>query len=1491
MYHLPQHRLHPNLFHPFLETNMALSTLRLTGVSARIIGCSTALALFSLTPLVAKEPIGSITEMKKKQEAVCLRSAGESVSKGQKPRLATRFAEQAAQSIARRGVSMEAAVAQNYTLAQLSSMSYATMIDNLTAPGMTWENVTDLWSYSASCRTFYSDTYRVQALIDAIQSRAGSFTATDNKGIPTLAEVVRAGFYHGWYHPAELGALNDRNTHNKCLPAIRQAQANPNFSFNNTAGCEVAAAMGLLIANGSCDPGIVRNFQSMLSQFNTNFATWAGDFAKGTAWFNICNGIDADLYNDVRNNGQVDPATLSEWYGQINYFLDEIFNIASKPATLYTTDNDWAIDAAIYYASRAGKFHSTTGRSLQVITDAMNRYGKTPWKYASAQSAQMIHYNYNDTDYYGNKLNWPQIQEEIRTQYLPVTRRFDGGLFTTRFGNAVSLEKMKTLIWAHKETKAQFFRSLGADTPADPKQTSDNSLQIIVYNTPEEYRMNGVAYGLDTNNGGMYIEGDGTFYTYERTPQDSIYSLEELFRHEGVHYLQGRYLVPGEWGYSSLYDGNRLTWIEEGGAEWHAGATRTSGIKNRPTKTAYIPTDLSSRMTIAELIKTGYGSFAFYDYGNNLLDFLYNTGKQDTYLNMASALRANNAANFDSLASGLTSYESAYQNHLTLLLNNSGTFPAPFTAPDYLATHPAKTIATVQSEITAATGLTGVTISTTKDTDWSTFTLRGTYTGTTSAGLLTDWTNMGTKVDGWLNTLSANSWSGYKTLTGYFINYRKDASNRVVYDVVFHGICTDSAVANNKDPKAVISAPATGTPNQAISFSGTGSSDPDGTLSSYSWTFSDGGTATGVAVSKSFTKPGNYTASLTVADNFGATNTATHPIKLEYNTAITAEWESNDTPAEACGPLGSGVAVSATLGGADNKDYFFFDVVAGGDISIAMAMTGTVTCTWQLFHESDLNTNVAYMSDPTTVYTVPANKTGRYYLMPYTFGAGNSYTIKVTGANIKIGGGTTPTAPVISGQPASQTVTAPATATFNVTATGTNLTYQWFKRPSASGTASALSGATAASYTTPATSSTDNGSVFFVEVSSGTLKTSSSNATLTVNTTAAPTITTQPIGRTVTAGSTATFSVVASGNSLTYQWQKAASGSSTFANIAGATASSYTTPATTSTDNGAQFRVVVTNASGSTTSSAASLTVSATATAPTITTQPVGKTVTAGSTATFSVVASGANLTYQWQRRAPGATTYSNITGATASGYTTPATTTADNNAAFRVKVVNSAGSVTSSGATLKVTAGTDTTAPVVSLTAPAAGATVTGTATLSASASDNVGVTKVEFYVGTTLVGTDTTAPYSLAWGSTSFANGTYPMTARAYDAANNVTTSAARSITVTNGTTACTPVSGSLLTVGTNHCVPAGSGTQYLYFVVPSGATSVQITTSGGTGNGDLYASPYAWADTSYYSAYSANSGNTETVVTSIPSGTTYFYVSVVGTQSGMSIRVVTQ
>jgi beta-lactamase superfamily II metal-dependent hydrolase len=136
---------------------------------------------------------------------------------------------------------------------------------------------------------------------------------------------------------------------------------------------------------------------------------------------------------------------------------------------------------------------------------------------------------------------------------------------------------------------------------------------------------------------------------------------------------------------------------------------------------------------------------------------------------------------------------------------------------------------------------------------------------------------------------------------------------------------------------------------------------------------------------------------------------------------------------------------------------------------------------------------------------------------------------------------------------------------------------------------------------------------------------------------------------------------------------------------------------------------------------------------------------------------------------------------------------------------------------------GVDTVPPATSITAPASGATLSGTVSVAASASDNVGVTKVELYLDGTLQSTDTTSPYSWSWNTTTATNGSHSLTSRAYDLANNVGTSAAVSVTVSNGV--AVNIGGWTLTQANSartYAIPAGTTiASHGYVIVARNAT----------------------------------------------------------------------
>ncbi len=176
--------------------------------------------------------------------------------------------------------------------------------------------------------------------------------------------------------------------------------------------------------------------------------------------------------------------------------------------------------------------------------------------------------------------------------------------------------------------------------------------------------------------------------------------------------------------------------------------------------------------------------------------------------------------------------------------------------------------------------------------------------------------------------------------------------------------------------------------------------------------------------------------------------------------------------------------------------------------------------------------------------------------------------------------GNSGTAPAIVSQPASQTVDAGSNVTLSVTASGSPApTYQWLKD------GVAINGATGASLTFLPVK-LGNAGTYAVVVTNSVSSTTSSNAVLTVTTplAAAPVITVQPVSQTVAPGGSVTFSVAATGASLTYQWLKNGTA------IAGATANTLTL-ANLQPSDAAYYTVVVTTSGSPTTSRLAQLVV------------------------------------------------------------------------------------------------------------------------------------------------------------------------------------------------------------------------------------------------------------------------------------------------------------
>ncbi len=255
-----------------------------------------------------------------------------------------------------------------------------------------------------------------------------------------------------------------------------------------------------------------------------------------------------------------------------------------------------------------------------------------------------------------------------------------------------------------------------------------------------------------------------------------------------------------------------------------------------------------------------------------------------------------------------------------------------------------------------------------------------------------------------------------------------------------------------------------------------------------------------------------------------------------------------------------------------------------------------------------------------------------------------------------------------SGGTANLSVTAHATHTIN---------YQWQKNAGNLSNGGHVSGATTLALTLTGVDATDVGT-YTCHLSNADGSTDSAAVILSLST--SPTITIQPSNIVVALTSNASFSVVASGSGLSYQWKKGVATLSNGGRFSGATSPALGISGVLDSDAGT-YSCVITNTGGSTNTIGATLTV---IDPPAITTQPVSQLASNGSTVAFHVVATGGSLNYRWNKNAVALNNGGDFSGVTTADLSIHVSSLSDIGV-YTVTVSNIAGSVTSLGAALQL--------------------------------------------------------------------------------------------------------------------------------------------------------------------------------------------------------------
>lgn len=826
-------------------------------------------------------------------------------------------------------------------VAYLNQLDDADLIKLLSK--MNHYDIKGLGSYSEATKEFYMNDHRRQLLIDEIAKRATKITAEDNQNIPTFIEVLRLAYYHGFYQP-DMKKLSLRSEKLKCLPAIKAIVNNQYFGLGTKVQNELVATTGLFVNNAASDIEVVNKLTVLLEDYQNNFETYSKDQTTGKAIFNILSGVAYDIKGTFYENNDYKK---SEFYGKVDHLIDVIGTFAFMQD--YKEEDQWLAESGVYYAADLGKFHSDEKSVLALLCKALDKSAYLGVTYLTA--AEKIHTVFNDELSNGSKLPYEQIMKEAKNKYYGKTHVFDNGEIVIKAGDRVADEKIQKLYWATKEVRSQFHRAIGTDQALEP-DNADKVLTIIIYNDKKEYEMNRLINGIGTDNGGMYIEGSGTFYTWDRVvPKDSIFELEELFRHEFTHYLQGRYIVPGMWGNSEIYKNNRLTWFEEGGAEFFAGSTRLEGVQPRKTiysKLSYY--DQEDYYSLEKTLNSGYSDgWDFYNFSSAYIDYMYNYNF-DLFKEFTTIIQSNDVAKLDALKTRLAKdmeSNATYKAHTAKLAKESNQMTVPFVSKDYEIAHADYVFENVANTIGKTFGIKEMKVKAYQSDYFNTYTSKFHYTIKDDAiNANTAWQIMNTKLNDQLKTLSKEEWTGFDTVTGYFTNLTVNKSGKLECDVTLSGVLTDARAVQTyqnevalKVDSSVVIDPKPDTPGE--------DNDPNAKLSESRNSFND-------------------------ADAKG----------LSYgNEKYTAAMVKQDM-----------------------SDYFAFEVTKKGKVAIDMnELTKAGNLNFLVYSEKDQQNYMGYATVEGGKLTFDKElETGKYYILAYRFsGDATKYDFVIKGDTVK----------------------------------------------------------------------------------------------------------------------------------------------------------------------------------------------------------------------------------------------------------------------------------------------------------------------------------------------------------------------------------------------------------------------------------------------------------------------------------------------------------
>ena len=794
---------------------------------------------------------------------------------------------------------------------------------------------------AAQANAIFKESQMV-TIANAFNTSAASYNATNADSTLQLVLFLRAGYYVQYSQPAAVGTYGT-----SLKTAMRSAMDafanNGNFLTVSDAHGEILSEFVTMVDSANEN---ARYLDSVVKRLLVNYKPTHNNFKwMRSATNNVFNILYMGHYRaDFQALVQSDSSIVDTLYN----FADANFNLLGGTYGYLVANAGWELGRFLQYANTTGVKTLAKSRSKQLL-DRSNVVGTTAAMWVGV--GQFVdYYDKANCSYY----NLCDFAQRMDTQVLTISHSCSPTLrLRAQSLTPAQLQEACTSVGA-EETK---FHNEVASGKVPVANDNNTQLEMVIYSDSKNYKLYaGAMYGIGTNNGGMYLEGNPSvagnqarFLAYQAEwlmPNFEIWNLT----HEYIHYLDGRFNMFGDFTASTAPVD--IWWIE-GFAEYMSYSFRQLNYEGANTQAA------AATYNLSEIFKNTYNSDQTRIYNWGYLAVRYMFEKQRSKVSsLLGYFRPGNYSGYTSYMSSLgTSMDADFKAWLPCV--NNPTLTGCVINGNQLP---------VASYTSSSTGLTASFSDTSIDRD-----------GTIASRLWSfgDRSVNSTEVSPSHTFAAAGTYTVTLTVTDN--NGGKALAQKAV---VVTGTPTPPA---NLAPVSKFGSSAT---NLVVNFTDL-STDSDGSIVSRAWNFGDGTSSTATNVTKTYGAAGTYLVSLTVTDDKAAQTTSSQSIVV---TAPVAFPECTGS-AQAMGKNCVRSNLSSTAG---NYKYMYIYIPAGTP-SLRITASGGTGNADLYFNKSAWATKTAFTNSSVNAgnnetITIANPPSGYLYISLYGVNADNGFS-------------------------------------------------------------------------------------------------------------------------------------------------------------------------------------------------------------------------------------------------------------------------------------------------------------------------------------------------------------------------------------------------------------------------------------------------------------------------------------------------------------------